>query len=68
MAQVSDDGAIREVCAKIIADNPKEVSAYRAGKETLIGWFTGQVMRQMKGKADPKRTNAVLKELLDRTE
>ena len=68
LAQVSDDGAIREVCAKIIADNPKEVSAYRAGKETLIGWFTGQVMRQMKGKADPKRTNAVLKELLDRTE
>ncbi len=68
LAQVSDDGAIREVCAKIIADNPKEVSAYRAGKETLIGWFTGQVMRQMKGKADPKRTNAVLKELLDRAE
>ncbi len=68
LAQISDDSAIRDVCAEIIAKNPKEVSAYRAGKETLIGWFTGQVMRQMKGKADPKRANSVLKELLDRQE
>ncbi len=66
LAQISDDGAIREVCAEIIASNPKEAAAYRAGKETLIGWFTGQVMRKMKGKADPKRVHAVLKELLDR--
>jgi aspartyl-tRNA(Asn)/glutamyl-tRNA(Gln) amidotransferase subunit B len=51
---VSDDSAIRAVAEKIVAANPKEVETFRAGKETLIGWFTGQVMREMRGKADPK--------------
>jgi aspartyl-tRNA(Asn)/glutamyl-tRNA(Gln) amidotransferase subunit B len=37
---VSDDSAIRAVAEKIVAANPKEVEAFRAGKETLIGWFT----------------------------
>ena len=64
LAMVSDDEAIRAVCEKIVKDNPKEVSAYRNGKETLLGWFTGQVMRQTRGKADPKLTAAVLKEVL----
>lgn len=62
---VSDDSLIRTVAEKIIAINSKEVEAYRAGKETLIGWFTGQVMREMRGKADPKLTQEILKELLN---
>lgn len=62
---VSNDSLIRTVAEKIIAINSKEVEAYRAGKETLIGWFTGQVMREMRGKADPKLTQEILKELLN---
>lgn len=61
---VSDDSAIRSVAEKIVASNPKEVEAFRAGKETLIGWFTGQIMREMRGKADPKLATQILLELL----
>ncbi|MBW6473935.1 MAG: Asp-tRNA(Asn)/Glu-tRNA(Gln) amidotransferase subunit GatB [Anaerolineaceae bacterium] len=61
---VSDDSAIRTVAEKIVAANPKEVETFRAGKETLIGWFTGQVMREMRGKADPKLATQILLELL----
>ena len=62
---VSDDSAIREVIEKIIANNSDEVNAYREGKVSLIGWFTGQVMREMRGKADPKMAQKILRELLD---
>lgn len=61
---VSDDSVIRAVAEKIVASNPKEVETFRAGKETLIGWFTGQVMREMRGKADPKLATQILLELL----
>ncbi len=59
---VSDETAIREICAAVVAENPKEAAAWRAGKETLIGWFTGQVMRRTRGKADPRLTAEILKE------
>lgn len=62
---VSDDSAIRTVVEKVIANSSKEVEAYRAGKESLIGWFTGQVMREMRGKADPKLAKEILIELLN---
>jgi aspartyl-tRNA(Asn)/glutamyl-tRNA(Gln) amidotransferase subunit B len=64
LAVVSDDAAIRVICAKVVAQNPAEVKSYREGKETLIGWFVGQVMRELRGKADPKLTQQILKELL----
>jgi len=64
LAQVSDDSAIREVVQKIIDDHPAEVESYRGGKESLIGWFVGQVMREMRGKADPQMARQILGELL----
>jgi aspartyl-tRNA(Asn)/glutamyl-tRNA(Gln) amidotransferase subunit B len=64
LAQVSDDSAIRVVAQEIISANPKEVQSYQAGKTSLIGWFVGQVMRQMRGKADPNMTRQVLEEML----
>jgi aspartyl-tRNA(Asn)/glutamyl-tRNA(Gln) amidotransferase subunit B len=60
LAQVSDEGFIKETVEKILNDNPKEVEQYLAGKDTLIQWFMGQVARTTKGKADPN----VAKELL----
>lgn len=62
---VSDEAVIREVCIKTVAEHPEEAGSYRAGKTTLIGWFTGQVMKQTRGKADPKTVSVILKELLD---
>ena len=64
LAQVSDEDAIRAVCQKVIDANPAEVEAYRSGKDTLMGWFVGQVMRETKGKADAKTAGSILKELL----
>ena len=64
LAQVKDDSAIRTVVQAILDANPKEVQAYKNGKTTLIGWFVGQVMRQMRGKADPNLARTILEELL----
>ncbi len=58
-----DDAAIRAVCDRSSLPTD-EVIAYRAGKETLMGWFVGQVMREMRGKADAKMAKDVLTELL----
>ena len=48
----------------MLAESPKEVESYRGGKVTLMGWFVGQVMRKMRGKADPNVVRAVMEELL----
>ena len=65
LGMVSDGEAIRSICERIVSENPKEAAAYRAGKETLLGWFTGQVMRETRGKAEPRLTAEILRELLE---
>lgn len=64
LGKVSDDSAIRAVCTEIIAESPREVENYKAGKVSLIGWFVGQVMKKMRGKADPNIARQILEELL----
>jgi aspartyl-tRNA(Asn)/glutamyl-tRNA(Gln) amidotransferase subunit B len=64
LAKVSDDAAIRAVVAEVLAESPKEVESYRGGKVTLMGWFVGQVMKKMRGKADPALARKILEELL----
>jgi len=61
---VSDDAAIRSACQDVIAENPNEATSYQAGKTTLMGWFVGQVMKKMRGKADPQIAGKILAELL----
>jgi len=65
MKQVSDTGAIEAVVDAVLAANPTEVANYRAGKAGLIGWFVGQVMREMHGQGSPAVVNEVLKRRLD---
>jgi aspartyl-tRNA(Asn)/glutamyl-tRNA(Gln) amidotransferase subunit B len=64
LGRVSDDAAIRSVCAEVLAESPDQVTAYKSGKATLIGWFVGQVMKKMRGKADPQLARAILEDLL----
>ena len=64
LTQVSDENVLGAVAAKIIAENPDQVKTYREGKESLMGWFVGQVMRETKGKADPQTAQSILKDLL----
>ncbi len=61
LAQVTDTGAIQSEIDAIVAAHPKEVEAYRCGKENLIGFFVGQVMKATKGKANPKVVNELLR-------
>ena len=61
---VSDDGALREVIEKVVADNPKSVEDYNSGKKKAIGFLVGQTMKAMQGKADPGMVNEILKEIL----
>jgi len=65
LAQVSDDGLLREMAAEVLAANPDQVASYQGGKESLIGWFVGQMMAESKGKADPKAVQTILQELLN---
>ncbi len=64
LEQVSDTGALEAVIAKVIADNPREVERYRGGDSKLKGFFVGQVMKAMGGKADPKATGEILGRIL----
>ncbi len=64
LAQVSDDAALQSVIDKILADHPEEVSSFRSGKQGLLGWFMGQVMREMRGKADPQLSRELLQKSL----
>lgn len=64
LGKVSDDGAIRTVVAEVLAESPAEVASYKGGKETLMGWFVGQVMKKMRGKADPQLAKQILEEML----
>ncbi len=66
LAQVSDEGFIREAITKILNENPKEVQQYLAGKETLLQWLMGQVARATKGKADPGVARELLVKALEK--
>jgi aspartyl-tRNA(Asn)/glutamyl-tRNA(Gln) amidotransferase subunit B len=64
LKQVTDEGEITDVIDSVMAAHPNQVEEYRAGKEKLLGFFVGQVMKQTQGKANPKLVNEVLREKL----
>jgi len=59
--QTSDTGAIEAAVDKVLADNADKVAQYKAGKEALFGFFVGQTMKAMQGKANPQVVNGVVK-------
>ncbi len=64
LAQVSDEGAIAAACDKVIASEPDKLAEYHSGRDKLFGFFVGQVMKAMGGKANPKVINDILKKKL----
>ena len=60
LKQISDSGAIEAIVDEILAANPNQVEQFRAGKEKLLGFFVGQVMKQTQGKANPAEVNKIL--------
>ncbi|MGI6041500.1 MAG: Asp-tRNA(Asn)/Glu-tRNA(Gln) amidotransferase subunit GatB [Candidatus Alectryocaccobium sp.] len=61
---VNDEGALETVVKKVMESNPKVVEEYRGGKEKVLGFLIGQVMKELKGKADPAMAGEMLKKFL----
>ncbi len=61
LKQESDSGAIEAAVDKVLADNADKVADYKGGKQALFGFFVGQTMKAMQGKANPQVVNEVLK-------
>ncbi len=64
LKQTSDTGAIEAVIAEVLAKNPNQLEQYRGGKVALFGFFVGQTMKAMGGKANPGVVNELLKKAL----
>jgi aspartyl-tRNA(Asn)/glutamyl-tRNA(Gln) amidotransferase subunit B len=64
LKQVTDTGAIDAAISTILAANADKVEQYKAGKEALFGFFVGQTMKAMQGKANPQIINDLLKKAL----
>lgn len=64
LAQISDTSALAADIDAVLAENPKEVAEFKAGKTKLIGFFVGQIMRRTKGQANPAVVNQLLAEKL----
>jgi len=65
LTQVTDSAALEVVIQAVLSRSEKEVAAYKNGKSKLMGYFVGQVMRETKGKANPKIVNEILREKLE---
>lgn len=64
LVQISDTGALKEPVVKVIANNPKAVEDFKAGKKKAVGALVGQIMKETKGKANPKVINELLNDEL----
>ncbi len=64
LEQITDTGAIEAVCAQVVAANPAQAEQFRAGKENLLGYFVGRVMKETRGQANPQAVNEILRRLL----
>ncbi len=60
LLQVTDTSEIESIIKKVIEENPKETQRYRAGEIKLLGFFVGKVMKESKGKANPKAVNELI--------
>jgi len=60
LKQVTDTGLIEQLVDQVIAANPDQVEQYRAGKDKVLGFFVGQIMKMSQGKANPQQVNELL--------
>ncbi|MFT2007598.1 Asp-tRNA(Asn)/Glu-tRNA(Gln) amidotransferase subunit GatB [Pontibacter sp. 13R65] len=65
LLQESDSSSLQQIVAEVLAENPKKVAEFKAGKQSLVGMFMGEIMKKTKGKADPKVANQLLRDGLN---
>jgi aspartyl-tRNA(Asn)/glutamyl-tRNA(Gln) amidotransferase subunit B len=63
--QITDTGELEALVDQVLAANPGQVEAYRGGKEGLLGFFVGKVMKETEGRANPKLVNDLLRQKLN---
>ncbi|WP_178861312.1 Asp-tRNA(Asn)/Glu-tRNA(Gln) amidotransferase subunit GatB [Thiomicrorhabdus cannonii] len=61
LKQITDSGAIEALVEEVLANNPAQVEAYKAGQEKMLGYFVGQIMKASGGQANPGQVNQILK-------
>ncbi len=60
LKQITDSGELQKLVTQVIADNPAQAEEFRSGKEKILGYFVGQIMKQTQGKANPGEVNKLL--------
>jgi aspartyl-tRNA(Asn)/glutamyl-tRNA(Gln) amidotransferase subunit B len=60
LKQITDTGAIEALVDEVLANNPQQVEQFKAGKEKMLGYFVGQIMKATQGKANPAQVNELL--------
>lgn len=66
LVQVSDASALEDIVIRVLQQHPDEVAAFKNGKTKLIGFFVGQIMKETRGKANPKIVNQILNQKLSK--
>jgi aspartyl-tRNA(Asn)/glutamyl-tRNA(Gln) amidotransferase subunit B len=66
LSQISDRGAIEAIVSEIVAAHPEQVAEFQAGKEKVLGYLVGQIMKASKGQANPRLAREILVERLRR--
>lgn len=64
LKQITDSSALETIVDAILASNPEQIEQFRAGKDKVLGFFVGQIMKATQGKANPSQVNRILKEKL----
>ena len=64
LTQVSDEGALDKIIGEVLAKNPTQVAQFKEGKQQVLGFLVGQVMKASGGKANPGKVNELLKKRL----
>ena len=67
LTQISDSASIDKLVAEVIAANPAQVEQFRAGKQQVLGFLVGQVMKASRGKANPQQVNDALRKALGKS-
>ena len=65
LGMVNDDSALEQAVSDVLAASPKTVEEYKSGKTKVLGFLVGQVMKAMKGKANPGKVNEMMTEKLN---
>jgi len=66
LKQITDDGAIEKIIRQTVDAHPEQVRQFRDGNEKVLGYLVGQVMKNTQGKAEPRKVNAALREMLSK--